>query len=307
MHNRAHPPRAHVSDLRLAAAIVLNLLLTVAEIAGGLVSGSLALLADALHNLNDCGCLVIALVAGRIARQRADHRYTFGYRRAEVVGALINLTTLIAVSLYLVGEAVWRYFSPQQVEGWIVVIVAAVALAVDGATVLFLLAMSRGNLNLRAALLHNLADTFASLGVILAGVAVLLWDLWEADVLIAMVIAGYILWHSLRMIRQSIAILMESTPEGLDLRQLVREAQAVQGVRSLHHIHVWQLDEQHNAMEAHVVLDPSDGATLERIKHALKQRLELTFGITHSTLEFEFRPIPDDLPSHDTSILSSEH
>ena len=151
----------------------LNLLLTVVEAVAGLLAGSLALLADALHNFNDCGSLVIALIARRIGRLPSDDRRTFGYRRAEIIGALINLTILVVIGLYLVYEAIARFFQPQEIDGWIVVGVAAVALVIDVATAALLFAMSRGNLNLRAAYLHNLGDAASSVGVIIAGAAIL--------------------------------------------------------------------------------------------------------------------------------------
>jgi cobalt-zinc-cadmium efflux system protein len=303
MHDHARAPAKGLQDSRLAVAVTLNVLLTAVEITGGVVSGSLALVADALHNFSDSGSLVIALVARRIARKKVDRRYTFGYRRAEVVAALVNLTALILVSLYLVGEAIWRWVSPRQIEGWVVVIVATVALAVDTATVLLLRAMSRGSLNVRAALLHNLGDAFSSLGVVLMGVCILLWDVYYVDALTTLVIAAYILWHSAKMIRQSIRILMETAPDDLDFDQLISQVRAVAGVRSLHHVHVWQLDERHKALEAHVVIDLRDGTNLEAIKSSIKRQLEVSFGIAHATLEFEFGGPRSRPPSHDTSVL----
>src|SRR5688572_6413619 len=206
-HDHSHVD-AQLSDRRLVAAIGLNLLLTLVEAVAGLLAGSLALLADALHNFNDCGSLVIALVARRVARRPSDLRRTFGYRRAEIVGALINLTILVVVGLYLFGQGVHRLFAPLPVDGWTVVVVATVALAVDIGTAALLYAMSRGNLNVRAAYLHNLTDAIASVGVILAGAAVLLWDARWVDPLVTLVIATYILWQSLRMMARSIHILM---------------------------------------------------------------------------------------------------
>ena len=158
-----------MSDRRLVLSLVLNLLLTVVEVIAGVFAGSLALVADAVHNLSDCGTFVIALIARRIGRRPSDERRTFGYRRAEIIGALINLTVLVVTSLYLIYEAIERFFSPQPIDGWIVVAAASVALAVNVATASLLYAMSRGNMNVRAAYLHNLGDSFSSLGVIVAG------------------------------------------------------------------------------------------------------------------------------------------
>jgi cobalt-zinc-cadmium efflux system protein len=285
-HDHSHASE-HLSDSRLVAAIALNLLLTVVEAVAGLLAGSLALLADALHNFNDCGSLVIALVACRVARLPSDHRRTFGYRRAEIIGALINLTILVVIGLYLLAEGVHRLFEPRAVDGWIVVVVAAIALAVDVGTAMLLFAMSRGNLNLRAAYLHNFGDAISSVGVILAGTAVLLWGAYWVDAAVTLVIAAYILWQSLAMISRSIHILMEGAPADVDIETLVADLESIEGVTEVHHVHIWELDEQHRALEAHIVVDDGHLARWATIKQDIKVRLGDRFHIHHSTLEFE--------------------
>ena len=285
-HDHSHAGE-HLSDKRLVVAVGLNLLLTVVEAIAGVLAGSLALLADALHNFNDCGSLIIALVARRIGRRPSDERRTFGYRRAEIIGALINLTILAVVGLYLVYEAVARLFEPQPIDGWIVVVVAAVALAVDVGTAALLHAMSRGNLNVRAAYLHNLADAFASLGVILAGTIILWFGSYWIDAVITLVIAGYILWQSLTMMRRSIHILMEGAPVDVDADALVAELQSIAGVVEIHHLHLWELDEHERALEAHVVVEEEHLARWTQIKQEIKLRLGEQFRIHHSTVEFE--------------------
>jgi cobalt-zinc-cadmium efflux system protein len=285
-HDHVHID-GQLSDRRLVAAIALNLLLTLVEAIAGVLAGSLALLADALHNFNDCGSLLIALVARRVARRPSDHRRTFGYRRAEIVGALINLTILVVIGLYLLGESVHRLFAPRPIDGWIVVLVAAVALAVDVGTAALLYAMSRGNLNLRAAYLHNLGDAISSVGVILAGAAVLLWGAYWVDPVITLAIAGYILWQSLAMMARSIHILMEGAPADVDNLELVAELESIDGVIEVHHVHIWELDEHHRALEAHIVVDDEHLARWAEIKQDVKQRLGERFHIHHSTLEFE--------------------
>lgn len=287
-HDHSHSHGAEdLSDRRLVAAIALNLVLTLVEAVAGLVAGSLALLADALHNFNDCGSLIIALVARRIGRRPSDDRRTFGYRRAEIIGALINLTLLASVGVYLVYEAISRFFQPQQIDGWIVVIVAAVALAIDIATAALLFAMSRGNLNLRAAYLHNLGDAFSSVGVIIAGAAVLWFDVYWVDPAVTLIIAGYILWQSMGMMGRSIHILMEGAPSDVDSAQLVAALQTIEGVIEVHHLHLWELDEEHRALEAHIVVDDAHIGNWAGIKLEIKTLLANQFHIHHSTLEFE--------------------
>jgi cobalt-zinc-cadmium efflux system protein len=285
-HDHSHAGE-HLSDRRLVIAVGLNVMLTVVEAAAGILAGSLALLADALHNFNDCGSLIIALVARRIGRRPSDERRTFGYRRAEIIGALINLTILIVVGLYLLYEAIARFIQPQPVDGWVVVVVAGIALVVDLGTAALLYTMSRGNLNARAAYLHNLADALASVGVIFAGIMVLSFGVYWTDAAITLVIAGYILWQSLVLMRRSIHILMEGAPPDVSLDELTTELQSISGVREIHHVHLWEIDEHHRALEAHVVVDDEHIGRWTEIKQEIKLRLGERFRINHSTVEFE--------------------
>jgi cobalt-zinc-cadmium efflux system protein len=286
-HDHHHHDTSQQSDARLLWAVGVNVLLTVAQIVGGVLSGSLALVADALHNLNDAASLGLALLARRIARRPADRKRTFGYRKAELIGALINLTTLIIVGLYLIYEAIWRFFDPQPIAGWIVIFLAGIALVVDVITALLTFAMSKGNLNVKAAFVHNLSDAFASVAVIVAGTLILLYEWYWADWVATLIISAYILWHGAVMLRSTIRILMDSVPEDIDLDELVAAMEAVEHVEQVHHIHVWQLDEHHRALEAHVVLDTKNLDQLETIKDTLKATLQTRYDIGHSTLEFE--------------------
>jgi len=285
-HDHSHHTET-LSDKRLVIAVVLNLLLTVVEAVAGLLAGSLALLADALHNFSDCGSLIIALIARRIGRRPSDDRRTFGYRRAEIIGALINLTILVVVGLYLVVEAVARLVDPDPIDGMLVIVVAAIALAIDIATAALLFAISRGNLNLQAAYLHNLGDALSSVGVIVAGVFILWFDIFWIDAAITLVIAAFILWQSLAMMRRSIHILMEGAPADVDPEALVAELQSIDGVVEIHHLHVWELDEHERALEAHVVVDAQHLTSWAQIKQEIKRRLAEQFHIRHSTVEFE--------------------
>lgn len=285
-HDHSHT-HENTSDRRLVLALVLNLVLTVVEVVAGLLSGSLALVADAIHNLSDCGSFVIALIARRVGRWPSDERRTFGYRRAEIIGALINLTILVVVSLLLMYEAFERFLYPEPIDGWIVVGVAAVALAVNVATTIVLYAMSRDNLNVRAAYLHNMADSFSSLGVIIAGAVILGFGVLWIDAVVTLLVAVFTIWHSLPDIKRAIHILMEGAPSSVETEKLMTELQSVAGVAGVHHLHLWELDEHHSALEAHIVVEPAQLDRWAAIKQELKQRLAMRFGIEHSTLEFE--------------------
>ncbi len=287
-----HHDVEHMGDRRLLFAIVANMLLTVAQVVGGLFSGSLSLIADALHNFSDASSLLIAWLARRIGRQPADNLRTFGYRRAEVIAALINLIILVLVGLFLVYEAIWRIFDPQVIEGWIVVIVAGVAVIIDVATAVLTWTMSKNSMNIRAAFLHNVSDALASVGVVIAGSLILLYGWYWTDTLLTLLIAIYVLYQAAGLLPQTIHLLMEGTPEGLSVTDVKAAMETVSGVLNVHHIHLWQIDEQRRALEAHVVINCFEDTA--GIKDALKERLGEAFDITHSSLEFEIKNCEGD-------------
>jgi cobalt-zinc-cadmium efflux system protein len=274
-------------DKRVGVAIVANLILTVAQVIGGILAGSLALIADALHNFSDVASLVIAFGARKIARRPADVRMTFGYGRVEIVAALINYTTLIVIGLYLIYEGGMRFIDPPEVKGWLVVILGSVALAVDTLTALLTYSMQKGSVNIRALFLHNLSDALASVAVIVGGSLILLYDLRWVDPLITILIAAYILYLAFTEIGGVIHTLMLGSPPEIDTDTVIDAVVDVDGVTEVHHVHFWQMGEHEAALDTHVVIDCDRWGDLEEIKLAIKTRLENEFGIGHSTLEFE--------------------
>lgn len=279
---------AGISDGRLLWSFALNQLLTVGQIVGGIFSGSLALLSDAAHNFNDANALLIAYIARRVSRREANERYTFGYRRAELIGAVINLTTLGVVGLYLVYEAVMRFFNPEPILGWVMGGVALLALVVDVATALLLWAMAKGSLNVRAAFVHNITDALGSLAVLI-GAGLVLWLGWNwVDPLLTLMIAGYVLWQVVTMLPKVVNIRMEGAPPDMNLDEVRCAMCAVDGVQGMHHFHVWQLDEKRNALEAHVVVpDAMPADQREAIRFEIKQLSSKRFAVQHSTIEME--------------------
>jgi cobalt-zinc-cadmium efflux system protein len=274
-----------IGDRRLVLAITINLLLTVVQIIGGIVSASLSLIADALHNFSDASALLIAYAARKIGRQPADHFRTFGYKRAEVIAALINLVILLVLGFYLVYEALWRIVEPQEVAGMTVIILATIALAIDLVTAFLIYTMAGNSINMRAAFIHNMTDALSSVGVIVAGILIFYYQWYWADTVITLLIAAYVLYHALRLLPGTIHILMEGAPPGIGVDEVVETMMSVDGVSNVHHIHLWQLDEHRNALEAHVVID--DFNHTEEIKQQIKAELNSGYSISHSTLEFE--------------------
>ncbi len=295
-HDHVHiDPEA--GDRRVFAAIAVNLGLTVAQIVGGIVSGSLALIADALHNFSDAISLIIAFAARKIARRPRDADMTFGYGRVEVVAALINYTTLIVIGLYLLYEAAMRFADPQPVEGWLIVIIAGIALVVDAATALLTYTMSKSSVNIRAAFLHNVADALGSIAVIVAGTLILLYDWRLIDPIVTVMIAGYILWQSFREIGPVIRILMLGSPPDIETRGVLYAVRDVPGVTGIHHAHFWQMNEHHAALDAHVVIEEGRWNNADAIKEQIKSVLSDRFDIEHTTLELECARHACDAPS----------
>lgn len=286
-HRHHHHVDPKAGDRRVFFAVVINLGVTLVQIIGGILSGSLALIADALHNLSDAIALIIAFAARKIARRPSDANMTFGYGRIEVVAALINYTTLIILGLYLIYEAVLRFIDPQGVDGWLVIVIAGFALLVDVMTALLTYRLSKESMNIRAAFLHNVADALGSVAVIVAGTFILLFDWRLVDPLVTLMIAGYILWQAFFEIGGAIRILaMGSSPE-LQTHVVIARMKSVDGVKDVHHAHLWQISEHDDALEAHVVVDAGAWSSADKIKSQVKEMLSTEFGIGHSTLELE--------------------
>ena len=252
-HDHAHiDPES--GDRRVSISIWANGLLTVAQIVGGILSGSLALIADALHNFSDMASLVIAFAARKIARRPADARMTFGYGRVEIVAALINYTTLILIGFYLIYEGGMRMIDPPGVQGWTVVILGGVALVVDTLTAVLTYSMQKGSANIRALFLHNLSDALASVAVIIGGSLILLYDMRWVDPAITIGIALYILYLAFTEIGGPIRTLMLGSPPEIDNEAVVEAMRGVDGVAEVHHLHLWQMQEHKAALDCHIVL-----------------------------------------------------
>jgi cobalt-zinc-cadmium efflux system protein len=304
-HGRQHHHgEADGSDGRLVFSIVLNAAITIAEFVGGIISGSLALISDALHNLTDTTSLAVAYVARKISRRDATQAKTFGYRRAEIIAAFVNLVTLVLIALFLIKEAVERVFDPQPIDGGVMLVVAVIGLVANFVSAAILFRDARHSLNIRSAFLHILSDGVSSVAVVAGGIVIIAYDFHLIDPILTVAISLYLLVHSYHMLKQTVNILMESTPTDVDIPMLARDLVALPFVVDVHHIHVWQLDEVHRAFEAHVVIDRESIDEMEVTKTRIKEYLQRMHHIGHSTLEFEFEPCTeaDGTPCYDVAI-----
>ncbi len=293
--SRAHKHHHHhsfddFSTAKLWISIFLNLAITLAEFVGGILSNSLALLSDAVHNLNDTLSLGISLAARKISKKGVSESKTFGYKRAEIVGAFINLITLVLVALFLIKEGVERFLDPQPIDGYTMFWVAIVGLFGNFITAALLFKEAKESLNLKSAYIHILSDGLSSVGVIIGGWLILKYEWYIIDTILTVIIGLYILWHSYHMLRETINILMQSTPDEIAIPELKSKIEGIPKVCEAHHIHVWQLDEHQIMMESHIAIEEKDIASMEEIKSSIKKILHDEFGIYHSTLEFEWKP-----------------
>lgn len=302
-HHHHHSVPADAGGGRILIALLLNVGIVVAQVIGGILSGSLALIADAVHNGSDAASLGISYGARRIAGRDPDHRRTFGYARVETVAALINLTTLIVIALYLLVEGAQKLFHPAEVDGTVMLVVSVVALVEDLLSVIVLYPLAKGSLNVRSATLHLVADTLSTVAVLIGAVALTFFDIYWIDPLLTLLLAAFILVHAQRELRSAASVLIDSAPHEFDLMAAVTAVESVPGVVDMHHVHVWQIDENRVGLEAHLVMDRSDLQEIERVKSEAKDILHHRFGVEHSTLEIEVDPCCDDersvVPMHE--------
>lgn len=271
---------------RLLAAILLNLLIPLGQTVAGVIAGSLGLLSDAVHNLSDVIALSLAYVAERFGRRPPTARRTYALKRGEILAAFVNASALIAISLFVAVEGVRRLLSPRPVDGLIVMIAAGAGLVVNAVSAL-LLRRAEGNLNLRAAFLHLLGDTFASLAVLLGGACVFMFSWYWVDPALSLIIAAWMGYEAGKIVRDTLEVLMEGVPWNIDPALVERTITTVPGVRGVHDLHLWAISSSDLVMSAHVEVETESFAAVEPVLRAVKNAVQEKHGIGHATLEPE--------------------
>jgi cobalt-zinc-cadmium efflux system protein len=267
----------------MTIALAINLVLLVAEAVGGLITGSLALLADAGHVLSDAGAIGLGLFAARLAARRTGSRRTFGLQRAEVLAGLVNGIALAVIAILIAIEAVGRISEPVELDAAPVLILGITGLAGNLVATWVLAGGERSDVNLEGVLRHSFADALGSVGVIVSAILILAAGLEVADPIASLLISALVLVSSWRLISEPVNVLMEAAPEGVDVDSLGRELCAVDGVRGIHDLHVWTVTAGFDALAAHVVVRP--GADRDRVRLRLEALLHERFGIEHTTLQ----------------------
>ncbi len=290
-HDHGHPaPRGttipSAPDGRLILSLALNLLITLLQVVGGILANSLGLLSDAAHNLSDVVALGLSLWAVRLGRRPANPRRTFAYKRSEILVALFNSTVLVAISVYIIVEAVRRMLGPHSVEGLLVVAFAGAGLVINGIAALLLRAHG-GDLNLRSAFLHLLGDAVTSLGVMISGLVVYLTGWSYADAIVSVLVSLWIGREAIAIVRKAVNVLMEGTPESVEFGEVVEAMGAVPGVKGVHDLHIWSISSTDLALSAHVVVADAALSELGAVMTGVKDVLARQFGVGHVTVELE--------------------
>lgn len=304
-HHHVH----HVRGRKLLWVTLLNFSITIVQIIGGVLSNSLSLISDAIHNLGDSSAIFIAFLAGKHAEKRPDERKTFGYKRIEILAALFNAVVLIAICIYLFFEAYQRFVTPEPIKGKVMLIVAVFGLLANLISVVVLHKDKSHNLNVRAAYLHLLGDTLSSVAVIAGGVAIWIWDLYWLDPLITVLVGLYIIRHTWSIVRQTVNILMQATPDGIDINMLKRRVEAFSEVENMHHLHIWRMDDEHIHLEAHINLcEDCMLSDMQQIRGHIEAMLSEEFGIGHVTLQIEYKGCQgEDGSIHQRTPICSAH
>lgn len=283
-HTHAEPS---TSTTRLFVTVLLNFLITVVEIVGGILSGSLSLISDALHNLSDGVAIIITYIAMKLSTRPNTERYTFGLKRAEILAAILNSATLIGIGVFLFKEAYHRFRTPEPIAGGLMIAVALTGLVANVIGTLLLRQGSQQNMNIRAAYLHLLSDAVSSVAVICGGVAIYFFDVAWVDPILTVLIAAYIIYESVEIVREAVNVLMMGAPEDLSLQHVQRELEAVPGVQNIHHVHVWRMNDHDIHFEAHVDVADMPVSQCQQITRQIEEKLHDLHEITHVTLQFE--------------------
>lgn len=285
-HNHHHH---EVKGKNLFITIILNIIITLSQIVGGIMSGSLALLSDAMHNFSDVLALVIAWWANRLSSKPKNEQKTFGYKRAQTIAALFNSSVLFGIALFLIIEAINKFINPQPIESSLVIWLGVLSILLNAASVLLIKDDSHDDINMKAAYLHLLTDVMTSVAVVIGGVLMHYFDIFWIDSVITILIAVYLIKASYGIIKESINILMQSTPENVNIKQIQEVIENIEEIKNIHHLHIWKLDDHNIHLEAHLdfIKDlPLSQST--QIVENITRILHDKFDIEHCTFQAEF-------------------
>ncbi len=285
-HNHSHPD---LKGRNLIISILLNILITVSQVIGGLISGSLSLLSDALHNFSDVMSLIVSYIANLLSKRKASDRKTFGYKRAEIIAAFVNAATLMVVAVILIKEAIERFFDPQEVASDLVIWLSLLGILANGFSVLLLKKDADSNMNMKSAYLHLLTDMMASVAVLMGGILMKFYQVYWVDAALTLAIALYLIYMGYDLLKDSTRVLMLFTPNSIQVEQFVETIQKIASIKNVHHVHIWQLNEDEVHLEAHIDFQKDIRLSeFDNILGEIEQVAYHKFGINHVNIQPEF-------------------
>lgn len=290
MSHHHHHSHTGLGGRNLLISILINIVITVAQAIGGIMSGSLALLSDALHNFSDVISLLISYIANKIVGKAADFSKTFGYKRAEIIAAFINAATLIVVALYLIKESVFRFFDePDKIGSNLVIWLAILSIVGNAVCALMLKADSKNNINIRSSYLHLLTDVYTSVAVLIGGLLMKFYQIYWIDSLLTFIIGGYLIYTGFSILKSAFKVLMLFSPDDIIIEEVVNKITTISKVKNVHHVHIWSLNEDEVHLEAHI--DFTEDIQISEFELILEKIETLTFelfGINHINIQPEF-------------------
>jgi cobalt-zinc-cadmium efflux system protein len=295
-HAHHHHDHSHVVSRKLTIATIVNLLVVAAELTIGWWAGSLALIGDALHNLTDAVALLIALAAVRLARRAPTTEKSFGYHRAGILAAFINAAMLVTFTLFVFREAYERLRAPQDVHTGPMLVMAAIALFVNAGTAISLRRESRHDVNIRGAFVHMVGDAISSFGIIVAALLIRATGSPQWDPGVSIFIAALILWSSYGVLRESVNLLLEGTPAGIDPARVTESLGAIDGIYGVHHLHIWALGPSNPALSCHLMVGDVPMSSTARLLEEINAMLAREYHIAHTTIQFEYAMCAADDP-----------
>jgi cobalt-zinc-cadmium efflux system protein len=291
-HHHHHTHQRITKNLMLT--IFLNIGITVAQVIGGLISGSLSLLSDALHNFTDVVSLIISYSASKFSKKKATLKYTFGYKRAEIIAAFINASTLIVVAFILIYHSIERFINPQVVESTLVIYMSILAILGNGFSVILLLKDRKQNMNITSAFEHLFTDMMASVAVLIGGFLMKYYQIYWVDSVLTFAIAIYLIIVGYKLFKDSFNVLMLFTPHAVEIKEIVERIDNYEHVKKMHHVHVWQLNEEETHLEAEIDFDKDlKLSEFEAILEKIEKFVQDEYAINHVTIQPEFEKDDD--------------
>ena len=290
-HSHAGHNHSHIDEntpvMKVGVTIVLNLIIGFAEVIGGIISGSLSLISDALHNFSDAAAIIISYIAIKISKITQTEGFTFGFKRAEILAALINASALLVISIFLIWEAVERLYKPNLIGTKVMFIVALIGLVANIVGALLLRAEAKNSLNLKSAYLHLFSDAVTSVAVLIGAVCIHYWNIYWLDPILTIAISIYIIIESFKILKHTLVILMMGKPDHLSLSEIKEAIEAIPEVANIHHVHLWMMTDKLFHFEAHIDIKDMSKTDTDSILHKAEEILDEKFGITHTTLQLE--------------------